>query len=66
MLNRPIGELKSKATVYCSICGCEHTRKVNAFFYENTSEAIKTAREQLTSKGKKEYTCRICKNIQKN
>ena len=37
---RPIGKLKSKATVYCTVCGESHTRNLKAYVYENTPEEI--------------------------
>lgn len=63
---RPIGQLKSKAKVYCTVCGESHTRNLKAYVYENTPEAIEKAKAELTAKAKKEYTCRICKKITKD
>lgn len=59
----PIGQLKSKVTVYCTICGQSHRRSLKINIYENTPEEIEKAKEELTAKAKKEYTCRICKSI---
>lgn len=63
---RPIGQLKSKVTVYCTVCGQSHKRILNANVYENTSEAIEKVKAELTAKAKKKYTCRICKTITKD
>lgn len=63
---RPIGQLKSKVTVYCTVCGQSHTRNLKANVYENTPEAIEKVKAELTAKAKKEYTCRICKTITKD
>ena len=63
---RPIGQVKCKTTVYCTICGESHTRKSKAFVYENTPESIEQAKKELTTKANKEYTCRICKTIKNN
>lgn len=63
---RPIGQLKSKATVYCTVCGESHTRNLKAYVYENTPEVIEKAKAEITAKAKKKYTCRICKTITKD
>lgn len=63
---RPIGQLKSKTTVYCTVCGESHTRNLKAYVYENTPEEIEKAKAELTAKAKKEYTCRICKTIKRD
>jgi len=63
---RPIGRLKSKVTVYCTVCGQSHKRTLNANVYENTPEAIEKVKAELTANAKKEYTCRICKTITKD
>ena len=60
-----IGEMKVKQTVYCSICGCSHTRNFKACVYENTPAAIAVAKAELARKAEKIYTCRICASIQK-
>ena len=61
-----IGQLKSKVTVYCTVCGDSHRRNLKVNVYENTPEAIEKAKAELTAKAKKEYTCRICKTITKD
>ncbi len=61
-----IGQLKGKVTVYCSLCGDSHRRSLKVDIYENTPEAIEKAKAELTAKGNKEYTCRVCKNILKD
>ena len=58
---RPIGQLKSKVTVYCETCGGSSRRSLKANVYENTPEKIKEAQEEIKVKAEKEYTCRICK-----
>lgn len=63
---RPIGQLKSKATVYCTVCGQSHTRSLKVNVYDRTPETIEKAKAELTEKAKKEYTCRICKTITKD
>jgi recombinational DNA repair protein RecR len=62
-MNTAIGELKTKVNVYCDICGQKHTRNIKQALYENTPEAITEAKNQITKKSKKLYTCRICKSI---
>jgi len=59
----PIGQLKSKVTAYCTICGCDHRRSLKANVYENTPEKIEEAKSELRVKAAKVYTCRICKSI---
>lgn len=61
----PIGQLKSKTTICCTICGFSHKRNFKINVYENTPEAIEKAKAKLTKKATKEYTCRICKTITK-
>jgi len=58
-----IGELKTKANVYCDICGCKHTRIIKQAVYENTKEAIEDAKNKIKEKAKRPYICRICKSI---
>lgn len=60
---KPIGQLKSKVTVYCTICGCNHKRNLKTNVYANTPEKIEEAKAELKVKADKEYTCRICKSI---
>ena len=60
---RPIGQLKSKVTVYCTICGCNHRRNLKTNVYANTPEKIEEAKAELKVKASKDYTCRICKSI---
>lgn len=60
---RPIGQLKSKVTVYCTICGCDHRRSLKTNVYENAPEKIEEAKAKLKVRAAKEYTCRICKSI---
>ena len=62
----PIGQLKSKATVYCTLCACSQKRSLKANIYENTPEKIQEAKEELKAKASKKYTCRICKSILKD
>jgi len=64
--NTPIGQLKSKVTVYCTVCGQSHRRSLNVNVYENTPEEIEKAKAEIAVKAKKEYTCRICKTIIKD
>ncbi len=59
----PIGQLKSKVMVYCTVCGAKHTRNLKGSIYENTPESIEKVKAELTAKAEKEYTCRICKTI---
>jgi hypothetical protein len=61
-----IGQLKSKVTVYCTVCGQSHRRSLKVDVYENTPEEIEKAKVQLTAKANKDYTCRICKSIIKD
>jgi len=62
-ISRPIGQLKSKVTVYCTVCGCNHRRSLKTNVYANTAEKIEESRAELKAKAAKEYTCRICKSI---
>jgi len=59
----PIGQIKSKVTVYCSVCGQKHTRILKSDIFENTEAEIEKVKTDLTEKAEKEYTCRICKTI---
>ena len=52
---RPIGQLKSKVTVYCETCGCSSKRNLKELVYENTPEKIKEAQDKLKVKAEKEY-----------
>ena len=61
--SQPIGQIKTKITVYCEICGCSYTRNLKSFIYENTPENIKMAKTELTKKATAKYICRICKTI---
>jgi len=63
---RPIGQLKSKVTVYCETCGCSSKRNLKEFVYENTPKNIKEAKDKLKVKSEKKYSCRICKSIKKD
>ena len=58
-----IGQLKTKIKVYCEICGCSHTRKLEINIYQNTKDEIEDAKKQLRVRADKKYTCRICKSI---
>lgn len=62
----PIGQLKTKTTVNCTMCTSSLKRNVAIYVYENTPEAIKEAQFQLAQKIAKPYTCRICQSIQKS
>jgi len=62
---RPIGQLKSKVTVHCTVCGCSNKRNLKADVYENTPEKIDEAKKELKAKAEKKYTCRVCKTITK-
>jgi len=62
----PIGQLKSKVTVYCTICNCSQKRNLKAYVYQNTLEKIQEAKNELKAKASKKYTCRICKSILKD
>lgn len=59
----PTGQLKTKADVYCEICGCKHTRRLSVFVY-NKDEAIQQKAE-LLKKANAKYTCKVCKSIVK-
>lgn len=62
---RPIGALRGKVTVNCTICGCSRKRKIEAFVYENTAEGKAEATKEYRDKSSKEYTCRVCKSIKR-
>lgn len=57
----PIGLLKSKKTVYCSVCSSSYTRKSQEFIY--SKEEVEDAKAKLTLKLNAEYTCKVCKSI---
>ena len=61
---KAIGQLKTKKTVYCTICSSSLSRNLAINVYENTPEAIDLAKLKLTEKANKPYTCRICKSIE--
>jgi len=63
---KAIGQLKSKKTVYCSVCGQSLTRKTSVLVYENNPTAIEKAKLELSKKSNEKYTCRICKSILKS
>ena len=62
-MSNPIGQLKTKVSVYCSVCGQKHTRILKSVIFENTEEELEKAKVELQKKANKEYTCRICKSI---
>ena len=62
-MGKAIGQLKSKVKVYCTICGCSHTRNLTVNIFNNNAEEIATAKLQILENSKKDYTCRICKSI---
>ena len=62
-MSNPIGQLKSKVSVYCSVCGQKHTRILQTDIFKNTEEELEKAKVELQKKAIKEYTCRICKTI---
>jgi len=62
----PIGQLKSKKTVYCSICGCSLTRNASELVYSKDASEIQKAKEKMAAKLNAEYTCKICKSIAKD
>lgn len=61
-----IGQLKSKVTKYCTVCGCPTRRSLVVFVYENTTEKIDAAKQEIKDKAAQKYTCRICKSIEKD
>ncbi len=61
-----IGKLKSKVTKHCTICGCQTRRNLTADVYENTPTEIERAKQEIKEKSAKEYTCRICKSIERD
>lgn len=65
-MKKAIGQLKVTTKVYCEVCGISHSRKLVENVFENTPEAIKVAKDNLTTKASKKYTCNICKSILKN
>ena len=62
-MSKPIGQLKTKYSVYCSVCGQKHTRILKTDIFENTEEEFEQAKIELQKKANKDYTCRICKTI---
>lgn len=63
MTKTPIGQLKTKKTVYCDICGCKHIRNLKIDIYENTPQEIEKAKIKLSSRANAKYTCKVCKYI---
>ena len=61
---KAIGQLKSKVTLNCEICGCKTKRTVTANIFENTDMDKERAKNEIILKAKKKYTCRICKSIE--
>jgi len=64
-LKNPIGQLKSKVKVYCTLCVQPYTRNLSVYVYENNQEAICKAKEEIRVRAAKPYTCNICKSIEK-
>lgn len=64
MKTQPIGQLKSKKTVYCNICSQSLTRKASVLVY--SQDEVENAKKELTLKLNKEYTCKICTSIAKS
>ena len=65
-MKTPIGQLKSKVKVYCTICTSSYTRALKVDIYENTPKEIEMAKDKLRKKANKDYTCNICKSIINN
>ena len=61
-----IGQLKTKVTKYCTVCGCSTKRNLIVLVYENTPEKIEEAKQEIKDKANQKYTCRICKSIEKD
>lgn len=59
---QPIGQLKTKKIVYCTICSQSLTRKSSVFVY--SQDELENAKKELTLKLNKKYTCKICKSIE--
>lgn len=62
----PIGQLKTKATAYCTICGCANHRNLSVNIYTRDAGEIEKAKAEIISKAAKSYTCRICASIKKD
>jgi hypothetical protein len=65
-MNYPIGQLQTKSTAYCTICGCSTRRNIKVLIYKNTPEEIERAKSEIAQKIDKSYTCRICVSIVKD
>jgi len=61
MTNLPIGKLKTKADVYCEICGCKYVRRVSILVY--SKEEVEGKKIELRERVTANYCCRICKSI---
>jgi hypothetical protein len=61
-----IGQLKSKVTKHCTTCGCSTKRNLTVDVYENTPTEIIRAKQEIKEKSSKQYTCRICKSIERD
>lgn len=62
-MDTPIGKLKNKTTVHCTICNSSYKRTSNINIYSKDSCEIQKAKSKLTQKANATYTCRICKTI---
>lgn len=65
MTTQPIGQLKAKKTVYCTVCSSSLLRKVSVNIYHNTPEYIAAGKVEISNKLSLDYTCKICKSILK-
>jgi hypothetical protein len=48
-----IGQLKSKVTKHCTICGCSTRRNLTADVYENAPTEIERAKQEIKEKAAK-------------
>jgi len=64
MRTQPIGQLKSKKTVCCTICSQSLTRKATVLVY--SKDEVENAKKELALKLNKEYTCKVCVSIVKS
>lgn len=62
----PVGVLKGKASINCSICSDTYIRRSKVNIYTGSNEEIEQAKQILSDRMNKKYTCKVCKSIIKD
>lgn len=65
MVKQAIGLLKSKKKVTCTICTDSITRVMTEKVFSKNDSEVSRAKESLTKRLNKPYTCKVCKDIVK-